>query len=120
MVLTGRKKKSINKRKSIIEEEKEKEEKVPTIFFENFKKNEELFLMPEPSEGEAQEEKDNQYAGDVKDKMANGKGKQVLISKGFTFSGTFVNGKKHGEGYLVNENLDTLECQFLDDRLVGI
>lgn len=76
--------------------------------------------MPEPGEGQGEEEKDNQYAGEEKENKANGKGKQVLISKGFTFSGTFVNGKKHGEGYLVNENLDTLECQFIDDRLVGI
>jgi hypothetical protein len=39
---------------------------------------------------------------------ASGSGKQILISKGITYNGAFYEGKKHGKGYLVNENLDTM------------
>ena len=52
--------------------------------------------------------------------LAEGQGKQILIEGGITYSGSFKGGKKHGIGYLVNENLDTLECEFIDDELAGI
>lgn len=63
---------------------------------------------------------DNQYDGELAEGKAQGKGKQILVSKGVTYSGVFKEGKKHGRGYLVNKNLDTMECQFLNDELAGI
>lgn len=64
----------------------------------------------EEKEGEENQESDNQYAGQKKNGKADGKGKQILLSKGITFNGKFKGGKKHGQGYIVNENLDMLEC----------
>ncbi len=53
---------------------------------------------------------DSQYDGEEVYGRAQGKGKQILVSKGMTYSGVFREGKKHGRGYLVNKNLDTMEC----------
>lgn len=63
---------------------------------------------------------ENQYEGEKVEGIAEGEGKQILIGEGITYSGRFRKGKKHGVGYLVNGNLDTLECEFLDDELAGI
>ncbi len=63
---------------------------------------------------------DNQYEGEKVNGKAEGKGKQIIVSKGMTYNGIFKDGKKHGRGYLVNKTLDTLECEFLDDELAGI
>jgi hypothetical protein len=67
-----------------------------------------------------QKQDDSQYEGEKVEGKAEGQGKQILISKGITYNGAFLAGKKHGKGYLVNENLDTLECEFLGDSLSGI
>lgn len=53
---------------------------------------------------------ENQYEGEVVDGLAEGQGKQILVQQSITYSGKFKSGKKHGIGYLVNGNLDTLEC----------
>jgi hypothetical protein len=37
-----------------------------------------------------------------------------------SYNGIFHDGKKHGKGYLVDKNLDTMECEFVNDELVGI
>ena len=63
---------------------------------------------------------ENQYEGEMIDGLAEGQGKQILVQQAITYSGKFKNGKKHGGGYLVNENLDTLECEFIEDELAGI
>lgn len=42
------------------------------------------------------------------------------MNEGFSFNGKFSGGKKHGKGYLVNSNLDTLYCEFIDDQISGI
>ena len=84
-------------------------------FFDAFISKQTQFKMQaEPSE-------DNQYEGDKSDSgQAKGNGKQILISEGITYSGRFDEGKKHGAGYLVNEHLNTLECDFIEDELAGI
>lgn len=69
---------------------------------------------------ENNKEQDNQYEGEQVEGVPQGKGKQILISKGMTFNGLFQEGKKHGPGYLVNEHLNTMECEFLNDQLTGI
>lgn len=63
-------------------------------FFEAFVAQQPNFRM--------QEGDDNQYEGDKRDGLAEGNGKQILISQGITYSGKFHGGKKHGAGYLVN------------------
>ena len=32
----------------------------------------------------------------------------MIVSKGMSFNGIFHDGKKHGKGYLVDKNLDTM------------
>jgi hypothetical protein len=54
------------------------------------------------------DQKDNQYEGEKQEEIAEGIGKQIIISQGMTFTGEFKKGKKHGNGYLVNEHLATL------------
>lgn len=61
-----------------------------------------------------------QFQGDGPAKQANGKGVQTLIKEGITYTGYFKDGKKHGEGLLVSETLDSLTCEFIEDELVGI
>lgn len=63
MCLLGMKKKVPMKRKSFIDQEKEKEEMRPYLLLESFLKNQETFLMSEEKEGEENQESDNQYAG---------------------------------------------------------
>lgn len=63
MCLLGMKKKVPTKRKSLIDQEKEKEEMRPYLLLESFLKNQETFLMSEEKEGEENQESDNQYAG---------------------------------------------------------
>ena len=64
---------------------------------------------------------DNQYEGEKSQNgKAEGNGKQILISQGITFNGQFRMGMKNGAGYLVNELLNTLQCDFINDELAGI
>lgn len=66
---------------------------------------------------------DNQeveFQGDGPAEHANGKGVQTLIKEGITYTGYFKDGKKHGDGLLVSESLDSLSCEFIEDELVGI
>lgn len=51
---------------------------------------------------------------------ANGKCVQTLIKQGVSYTGNFNQGMKNGPGLLVSENLDSLNCEFIDDELVGI
>ena len=52
--------------------------------------------------------------------QASGKGVETLMKEGITYTGYFHHGKKNGVGLLVSESLDSLDCEFLDDELVGI
>lgn len=54
-----------------------------------------------------------QFQGEGSAKEANGKGVQTLIKEGITYTGYFRDGKKHGEGLLVSETLDSLNCEFI-------
>ncbi len=60
------------------------------------------------------------YLGEFREGKPNGDGKEVLVEEGISYNGLFRNGKKHGAGYLVNSNLDTLYCEFVEDELAGI
>ena len=63
---------------------------------------------------------DLHYLGDLKGGEPEGEGKVVLVSEGISYNGEFHEGKKHGMGYLVNNSLDTLYCEFVEDELCGI
>ena len=66
------------------------------------------------------ENQEVEFQGDGPAKEASGKGVQTLIKEGITYTGFFKDGKKHGEGLLVSESLDSLSCEFIEDELVGI
>ena len=50
------------------------------------------------------------FQGDGPANEANGKGVQTMIKEGFTYTGYFREGKKHGAGLLVSQSLDSLNC----------
>ncbi len=78
----------------------------------NFRMNEngKVEEVEDKEERRKEEVEENQYEGEKVEGLAEGQGKQILVGEGITYSGTFKGGKKHGAGYLVNGNLDTLEC----------
>ena len=116
MRLTGRKKVEQPKRKSVLEDEKNRQELRTEQFVRQFLDSQERFKMEHVGEGNNEVD----FQGDGPAREANGKGVQTIIKEGLTYTGYFQNGKKHGAGLLVSESLDSLSCEFIDDELAGI
>ncbi|KRX01099.1 hypothetical protein PPERSA_12379 [Pseudocohnilembus persalinus] len=66
------------------------------------------------------QESNSTYSGNLWKGLPTGQGSQFFIDTGITYKGEFKMGKKHGKGYIVNSNLDMVQCEFINGQLVGI
>ena len=94
--LTGKKKVEMSKRKSVLEDEKNKQEVRTEQFVKRFLSNQDRFKMENVGNSEVD------FQGDGPAKEANGRGVETMMKDGLTYTGYFRNGKKHGAGLLVS------------------
>lgn len=59
------------------------------------------------------------YTGEQVDGVPNGKGKQ-FFEQGITYSGEFVNGKRHGKGYFLDKSESMCYVECVDGRVAGL